>query len=219
MDSKNFSAILIPSILAIIIGAILLVVGIFVTSTVSNAASVGITPVAASGTLSWAGNSSCGNIVNVTNASGARASFYVNVTGADCAVAPAGYAYINVSKNSNTSIITAQNTTIAFNANVTVNQEMVATNVTNGTTLTYSTTGTGGNAVLTTETGTNSSWTSGTLTGGVNGNQIYSSALSNADSNVSAAFTLLGVILIVGGAGGIILVLFGFPGIGGGRRE
>ncbi len=36
--------------------------------------------------------------------------------------------------------------------------------------------------------------------------------IANANSNISTAFTLLGVILIVGGAGGIIAVLLGFVG-------
>lgn len=39
-------------------------------------------------------------------------------------------------------------------------------------------------------------------------------SLTNANSNVATAFTLLGIILIVGGAGGIIAVLLGFVGPG-----
>lgn len=217
MEGKQLSAILIPSLLAVIIGAVLLIVGIFVTATVGNSASATVTPVAASGTLTWAGNSSCGDTITVTNASGASAVFYVNVTGADCALTPAGRAYVNVSLNHNDSTTTAQNTTIAMNANVTITGTMVATNGTNSTILTYSTTGTAGNAVTTTETATNASWTSGTLTGGVDGNAVYGTALADAQTNTSTAFTLLGIILIVGGAGGIILVLTGFMGTGGKR--
>lgn len=177
-------------------------IGIFIADTTVTTTDLTTANVSATGTLTWSGNSSCGDLVNITNAAGTKATFYINITGGGCAVAPAQYATVTLASGSNTSVHTATNITTAINNNATINATMTASNSsTNVTTLTYASSGGAlGNTVITTETAANAAWSSGTLTGGKN-----MSNLATMQTNLLSAgqtgsnFIVILIIAFIGG--------------------
>lgn len=136
---------------------------------------------AASGSLTLTGNTSCGERVNVTSTSGILVPMIVNIT-EGCPQVPYGSLNISIGLGGNGTAFSATNISGTINANSTLSAEMAATNSSSGVvTLTYNTIGTPGNAVLTTETLANASWTGTSLLGG---------AYNNIHNMSSAAQTL-----------------------------
>ncbi len=123
----------------------------------------GTAAVAATGSLTFTGNVTTGEMVNITN-SGTTYTFQFNTTGNG--TTNPSYIPVNVSNGYNTSIRASGNLTTAINNNATVAAFVTAVNTTNTTTLTADTTGTSGNSIGTTETLAQASWAAGTLTGG-----------------------------------------------------
>ena len=204
-------------VIAIIIGSAMLFIGIFTTGTMGNTFDTVLKPTAASGTLTFTGNVTCGEFVNITAVNGTVARFRFNLTGIDgwnCPVAPAS-GQTNVStplfiQSGLTTTNAAANLSTAINANGTLLATMSSSASTDGlvTTLTYSTTGTAGNAVAVSEAVTNASWAAATLTGGVDGTPAW----QTAKDDVNTAFVLIGVLIILGGATALIGSLMTLPG-------
>lgn len=160
----------------------------------------------ASGALTWSGDSRCGDMVNITDVNGVKASFYINISDVGgCTQVPAKagvFSYVNITYGSNTSTWTAQNITIAINGNATLAATMVATNSSAGvTTVTYNTVGPGGNSVATTESSANASWGSSTLLGGADGNNVWNtgttSLMNNTPTMTTLAYWIIPVIAIL----------------------
>ena len=208
METKGFAAIMIPSIMAVIIGSILIVIGLFVTDVVGNTANTTITPAAAQGFIAFTPgkNTSCGETLVVSNSGTTRLLYNITTGCAQPGAAGIGVVQVNLTLGGNGSAFSMTNTTVALNSNATFSGAMLAVNGTDGTTtiIQYKTTGTVGNAVTLTKTLANATLSGSTLSGGVDGNAGQATTLATAQSNTSIAFLLLGVILIVGGAVGII---------------
>ena len=213
---KAFAAILIMSLIAVIVGGVMILLGIFVTATISNSANSTITPASASGTVAFSPgkNVSCGETFVITD--GGTSRYIFNITDQACpalGASGAGVTQINLSGvNAPKSYFAMTNFTASLNSNGTFSAVMLATNGSDGntTTIQWKTTGAQGNTVSMTTTMLNVTLSGSKLTGGVDGSTTYSNTLSTSSTNVSTAFLLLGIILIVGGAIGIISVLTGF---------
>lgn len=202
--------IIVTGVIAIIVGAAMLYVGLFVTASIGSAVGSTLTPDEASGVLTLTGNASCGDYINVTNIDGVLVPFRINMS-AGCAQIPsnADVALINITQGNNQSHIASLNISGSFNANSTIASTMTATNSSNSTvTLTYNTVGTTGNRVLTSETMANGAWGDVRFTGGVEGASGYASM----KSNVNTAFSVLGLVLLIGGFGLVISQLRQFGG-------
>lgn len=157
-------------VLALVLITVVGGVGLFISDTVydTSASTVTSAAVASRGTLTLTGNTTCGELVNVTNVAGSKAVFVFNQTGAGCAAVLGAYDDVVVPNMGNTSTISATNLTTAINNNATINATMTATNPSAGVVLiTYTTAGTVGNTVATVETLTNGAWDAATLTGGL----------------------------------------------------
>lgn len=203
----NVQAIVMALILVVVIGAI----GVFIADKTMTANNMQISNVSASGNLTWSGNSSCGNMINVTNFSGNVAYFYVNITGINCVAVPGGYAAISISSIYNSSVYTATNVTTAMNANVTVSNTMTASNsAASVTKLTYNSAGTGGNSVTLAESAVNASWDGTTLTGGLNMSNVatFQSNILDAGKTGSSFIVILLIALIGGLAIGYLSGMF-----------
>lgn len=203
--------ILIASITAVVVGAMMLYVGLLTTMTVSSTVGDTLTPTAATGTLTFSGNVSNGELINITTNDGSTYLFEFNTTaGSTIACLTANCIPINLTDSGdddrmyNLSWEASGNLTDAINANASTAAIVTAVNSTNLTTLTYYVTGTGGNAVSL--SGNAANITLSGLSGGVEG----TTAWEDVKGNVNTSFTLLGILMIVGGAGGLVSVLFGW---------
>lgn len=123
----------------------------------------GTPAVAATGTLTFTGNVTTGELVNITN--GGVHTFEFNTTGTG--TSSSTYINVDVSGSNNTSVIASGKLTDAINANASTAAQVTAVNTTNVTTLTAVTAGTAGNSIGTTDTVTNAAFGSATLTGGI----------------------------------------------------
>lgn len=137
----------------------------------------------ASATLTFSGNVTCNQLVNVTNGAGTKAVFEFNITSGGCTAANTGFATVTLGANQNTSTISATNLTTALNANATVSGTMTASNPSAGVvTLTYDTHGAAGNlAGVVLAEGVAGTWSGTTLSNGV----------SDATTMPSAAGTIV----------------------------
>ena len=130
------------------------------------------TGIAASGTLTFSGNVSCNEIVNITNAAGNTAVFRFNISQISavnegyCGATIPEYATVNINQMWNTSGAAAQNLTTAINNNATISGTMTATVSGNIVTLKYNTVGLTGNKVATSKQVANALWSGSTLTKG-----------------------------------------------------
>ena len=139
-------------------------------------------------TLTLTGNSSCGQLINVTNAAGTKVTFQLNITGVNqgyCALPlTTPYDVVQIKENWNTSTVTALNLTTNMNANASISGTMTAVSGGAGKiVLQYNTHGSAGNlaGVVLAETLANGAWSGTTLSGGV----------SDATTMPSAAGTLV----------------------------
>ncbi len=216
-NKKGQANIIILAIFTVIMGFGMLTIGTYLYYAVATAADSGtrvVNPgVAAVGTFTTTGNVSCGEWVNVTNASGGVARFYFNITdlagngGWGCAAQPAGIQIVGILEGTNTSVNAANQLFQVMNLNTTVNATMIATNPSdNHTVLTYRTVGVAGNTVTTTETLAQANWSSATLLGGVD--PLTGQAAQNSLNNyVSVTFPLFGLALMILGFGVIYITL------------
>jgi hypothetical protein len=209
-ENKGFLPIIIMAIMAIIVGAAFIYIGFFTTISLSGAMDPTLTPTAAIGTLTLTGNASCGERINITTTSGQLINMVFNVTDG-CAQVPTGNVNVSVINGGNGSINAAAAIVSTLNKNASFVSEMVATNATSQTVITYLTTGIIGNNVITTETMTNGSFTRATLSGGVDGSESWESNKSSTNT----AFTLGGVLIMLLGVAGLITCLLKGFAIGG----
>lgn len=202
LDNRASSNPILIGIMLIIIGFATLFVGSYIGyALLDSTNSLGD---AATGTLTWSGNSNCGDWINVTNVAGTTANFYINVTGGGCAAEPSGYATVSIDSPYNTSTGTAANLTTAINANATINATMTAANPGAGVvTLTYNSVGDDANAVATTESSANATWSAATLTGGVD---VAFAAQDIADY-MGIALPLMGLALMITGFAVILFTI------------
>lgn len=134
-------------------------------------------------TLTFSGNATCNQLVNVTNGAGAKAVFEFNITDGGCVAANTGKATVTLGHYHNSTSESATNLTTALNANATVSGTMTATNPSAGVvTLTYDTRGAAGDlAGVVLAEGVAGTWSDTTLSGGV----------SDASTMPSAAGTIV----------------------------
>ncbi len=197
--------------MVVIVGAI----GIFIADTTLDATDVQETAVAATGTLTFSGNASCGELVNITTAAGTLVTFELNITTPDagiCAVKHPWTAAVTMAVGHNTSTEAAANLTTAINTNATINASMTATNPSAGVVLlTHDTAGTTGNDVLTAETAAAGAWAAATLTGGLEASLV--GAMQTNFISASSTGSSFVIILIIAAIGGLaISYLFGMLG-------
>lgn len=210
----SLGVVIVAGIMLLITGAIMLYLGFFITTAVEQPLRSILNPTAASGTFTVTGNGSCGEYVNMT-AGGILVPMRFNIS-TGCAEIPFGVYNVTVGLGGNGSTAVAANISGAINANATLSAVLSATNTSNGVvTVTYLTTGTTGNSVATADTMANGSWASATLTGGVVGESSY----ATTKTNVNTTFTLLGILLLVTGAGLLISALGGLMGGFGGSGK
>lgn len=202
-NRKAFTGLLVAGILAVIVGAAMLYIGLFINATLSGQFDSTLSPASATGSLTFSGNTSCGEYVNITTGASVLVPLYFNLS-SGCSAAPGGVATVSLAAGGNTSTFSASNLSAAINGNATLSAILTASNSSAGVVLlTYDTTGTAGNAVATTETAANAAWGATTLTGGQAGN----SAWAGTKNNVNTAFVILGLALLVGGFGVVIYTL------------
>lgn len=148
-------------------------------------------------TLTFTGNTWCGQMVNVTPSPGASTiHFYINVSGLGCAVPNAGFAVVTMTTPHNTSTASATNLTTAINANASISGTMTATNPSAGVIqLNYNTHGAAGNnaGVVLAESVTNATWSGTTLSGGVSD----ASTMPTAASTIVAQLPLFLVLVLL----------------------
>ena len=121
-----------------------------------------------SGTITFSGNVSNGELVNLTWGDAVyRFEFNTTALGADCQTA--NCIRVNVTAFTNTSDGAATNLTTAINANASTAALVTATHSTNRTTVTADAIGRQYNLLATAENAANAAWGAETLTGGSNG--------------------------------------------------
>lgn len=211
------SAIIIASISVVLVGGLMIYAGLFANASLIQTFDSTLNPTAASGVLTFTGNTSNGELVNITN-SGVTYTFEFNsssLTPTVCKTPTLTVCIIVNVNTTNTSVISSGNLTNAINNNASVAAFVTAVNTTNKTTLSYITTGVAGNSAVTlAENVTNAGWGASTLTGGVDGMSAYGST----KTNVNSAFVILGIVLIFAGIGGLIATVFGMVGKTGVRQ-
>lgn len=194
--------------LAIIVLGIIGMVGVNILEKTSDKTALSDNE-AATGTITFTGNVSQNETVNFT----VNASYVVNFAfnHSNISGIPEGYNYINITGSYNGSDVAAYNLTVAINSNATLAAILTATNGTNATIVTYDTTGTAGNAIQTTETVTNASWASSTLTGGAVIDTFYNASLDVAET-VETGYDYMPFVLLAIAAGLVITAIFiGIP--------
>ncbi len=138
----------------------------------------------ATSTLTFSGNASCGELINITTSAGTKVTFEMNVTGAaNCAANYGGYDDVVMALNTNDSTRAAANLTTSINANASIT-DMTATNPSAGVVvLTFDTHGAAGDnaGVVLAEGAAAGAWSGTTLSGGV----------SDATTMPSAAGTIV----------------------------
>lgn len=157
--------------------------------------------VAATGTLTFSGNVTFGELVNITNGATTYTLEFANGT-----ATKSSYIAMDVSGGNNTSALAPSIFVTAFNGNATVAALATAYNGSGTVTITWDTVGTVGNSVGTTETGAQTAFASTKLTGGVDGSDWNPTHNTNIPTGVSL-WESLGSILKVAS---IILVVAGF---------
>lgn len=126
----------------------------------------------ASGVLTFSGNVSNGELVNITNGNAVyRFEFNTTINGSGtpaCLTTNCIPVNLNPSYNVfyNTSVLASGNLTAAINANASVAALVTAVNTTNTTTITADASGSSYNSIGTTENGAQTAWGSSTLIGG-----------------------------------------------------
>ncbi len=198
---------------AIAIGVLVLVVAFTIIPVVGDQIDQAITiqgDETATGTLTFSGNASCGEFINITTAAGTKITFEMNITSgsqAGCVAKREWADDVVMAYNYNTSTVAATNLTAAINANATISAVMTATNPSAGVVvLTHTVTGTTGNSVATTETATAASWAVATLTGGVDGSDWNSEHNTNIPTGVDLWESIGGILKVAA----IILIVGGF---------
>lgn len=159
------------SISLIISGFATLILGGYLVFTIVIATNPNYNGVAAYNTLTFTGNVSNGELVNITDAiTGSVYRFEFNTTGTNPGTVclTANCIRVNVSIPYNTSIYGAANLTTAMNANTSFASLLTASNNNeNIAVVTYNTIGRTYNGVVTTaDTVTNAAWTNSAITGG-----------------------------------------------------
>ncbi len=206
LESVN---IVLALMMIVVVGAI----GIFIADTTLDATDVAETAESATGTLTFSGNASCGEFINITTVAGTKITFEMNITGAtECAAKNAWADDVVMALGTNTSTNAATNLTTSINANATINSTMTATNPSAGVVvLTHTVGGTSGNSVVTTETAAAAAWAAATLTGG-EAASLVGSMQTNFISASSTGSSFV-IILIIAAIGGLaISYLFGMLG-------
>jgi hypothetical protein len=194
---------------AMVLGVVLIIVLFGIIPTIGESIDTAVTlptDTDATGALTFSGNVTTGELVNIT-ANSVVYTFEFNTTGTGVTD---GYINVDVSGGYNTSILASGNLTDAINNNATLATLITAVNTTNTTTVTAVTAGTTANSYATTETGAQTAWASATLTGGVDGSDWDSS--TNTDLPTGAGFwvtisgfvTLSALMLFVGGFIGVL---------------
>ena len=158
---------------------VVVIISVFLIATFGNILPTNITTtqnaisgVYASNTLTFSGNVSCNEIVNVTNAAGATAVFRFNISQISavnegyCGATIPEYATVNINQMWNTSDAAARNITTVMNANSTISGTMAASVSGSTVTLKYNSVGLTGNNVVTSEKTANGVWASAALSGG-----------------------------------------------------
>lgn len=158
------------------------------------------TDTAATGILTFSGNVTTGELVNIT-AGGVVYSFEFNTTGTGVT---AGCINVDVSGGYNDSVNASGNLTDAINNNATLAGLITAANTTNTTTITADVIGETANGYATTETGAETAWGSATMTGGVTGSAWDSASNTNLPTGAdfwtdNATFITIVVIAIMAG--------------------
>lgn len=218
-NKKGNAAVIITSILTVIVGFGLLVIGNYLYFSIAASADAGTLTVhpgrAATGTLTFNGGYvGCGERVNITSSNGTLVRFIFN-TSIDCPQGiPSDSTNITlVGLGSNTSNFAAPNLTYTINANNTLASELTAANATNQTVVTFDTVGTTGNTVITAETLANGSWTGTTLINGAN--PLTGQATQTSINNyVVIALPLMGLALMILGFSVLFITLRGSFGSG-----
>ncbi len=198
-------------LMIVIVGAI----GIFIADTTLDATDVEETAVAATGTLTFSGNASCGEFINITTSSGTLVTFEMNVTTPGAGICAAKNEWADdvvMAFNTNTSTNAATNLTTSINANATISAVMTATNPSAGVVvITHTVGGTSGNSVATTETAAAAAWAAATLTGGEAASLV--GAMQTNFISASSTGSSFVIILIIAAIGGLaISYLFGMLG-------
>ena len=189
---------------AMAIGAILLIVIFAIIPLIGEEVDGAVTipsDTQATGVLTFSGNVTTGELVNIT-IGGTTYAFEFNTTGTGVT---AGYINVDVSGGYNTSVLASGNLTDAINNNATLAALITAVNTTNTTTITADAAGTTANGYGTTETGAQTAWASTTMLGGVTGSQWDSNTNTDLPTavgfweSVSPFITLSAIMLFVGG--------------------
>ncbi len=167
----------------------------------------------AAGTLTFSGNASCGEFINITTSAGTKITFEMNVTGAaECAAKQTWTDDVVMALNHNSTNESAENLTAAINANATISAEMAATNPSAGVVvLTYNTVGDDYNTLATIETLAAGAWAAATLTGGVDKDTYYD-ASQNVSGSVESGWDFTEIVIIAAAAALIIAAIFGVIG-------
>ena len=191
-------------VMIVIVGAI----GIFIADITVTSTALTPSDVAASGTYNFTGAGVTGEYVNITNSTGSTMCYYVNTTGAG---KPVGCLVLNVNgDNTPTKLALELQTQLEADGDINSSISVVNTTVSN-VIVTWIPAGTVGNSIVTTDTVTNGSWASGTLTGGLD-----ASVVAGMQSNILSAGqtgSSFIVILIIAFIGSIaISYMFGLMG-------
>lgn len=146
----------------------------------------------ATGALTFSGNVTTGELVNITDGS-TTYTFEFNTTGTGVT---AGYINVDVSSGSNTSVLASGELTDAINNNATLAALITAVNTTNTTTITADVASTTANSYGTTENGAQTAWASTTMSGGAAEDTLYQTS-SDMDNTTEDAYSMAGIMPIV----------------------
>jgi hypothetical protein len=203
--------------IAVAVGAITL----FVTSQVVDITGTpsGTSSTAASGALTFTGNVSNGELVNITNGVAVyRFEFNTTAAGSAATCLTTNCVIVNLTPGYNSSVKASGNLTAAINANVSVAAFVTAVNTTNTTTITADTAGSAGNSIGTVETLAAASWGAATLTGGSDANtanQHISNASENLLDTADVGYGFLPIVAVAAIGAIAIGYVFGLiPGMG-----
>ncbi len=197
---------------AIAIGVLVLVVAFTIIPVVGDQIDQAVTiqgDETATATLTFSGNASCGEFINITTSAGTKITFELNVTtpGAGICLAKNEWADdVVMAFNTNTSTNAATNLTTSINANATISSILTATNPSAGVVvITYDTASSEGNTVALAETAAAGAWDGTYMTGGIDGsdwNSEHNTDIPTAVdfwSSIGGILKVAAIILIVGG--------------------
>jgi len=206
MTMAGLGAMVLGTVLIIVLYGIVPMIGYQIDTAVDIP-----TDTKATGALTFSGNVTTGELVNIT-VGGVTYAFEFNTTGTGVS---AGCINVDVSSGFNTSVLASGNLTDAINNNATLAALITAVNTTNTTTVTAVAAGTTANGYGTTETGAQTAWASTTMLGGVSGSDWDSD--TNTDlptghsfwTTLSGFITLSALMLFIGGFVGVLKGLKG----------